>query len=118
MLAAEAPDACPWRESALHATGNTTASPVWALVCCPRTANPGSCGMACAFRASPRRSGAVPALTRHCRGFAVIGWPGGRPGCHRSSGRACLCGGSGWQRCAAAVGRQVDSGIIDCILVL
>jgi hypothetical protein len=89
------------------------------LWCCPGTANPGSCRMTCAFRASPRRSGAVPALTRHCRGFAAIGWPR-RPSWASPSMREGVPARRVRLARAALLpwGRLVDSGIIGCILVL
>jgi hypothetical protein len=63
-----------------------------------RTANPVSCRMAGAFRASPDRCGAVPALTRTAGDSRRSAGRGGRRGRHCPCGRACLCGGSGWAR--------------------
>jgi len=119
MLAAEAPDACPWRESALHATGNTTASAVWALVVLSEDGQPRQLqdGLRVPRVATPVRSSACLNTTLpRIRGDrlapeAVLGIT------VHAGGRACATGPAG-TRCAAAVGRQVDSGIIGCIFVL
>ena len=91
MLAAWAPDAWPWRGSALHATGNTTASAVWALVVPSRTANPDSCGMACAFRAFP-----VPVRSSACLNTTLPGIRGDRLAPEAVLGVTVHAGGHAW----------------------
>ena len=106
MLAAEAPDACPWRESALRAAGNATASVVRALVVRSKDGQPGRPTQTVAgWLARSARVQSSACRNTHCRGFATIGWSRRPCWASLSMREGVPVRRSGWQRCAAAVGR-------------